>query len=96
METACTNNIPEQIATKRGTTSAAMMTDWMRIFNAHALPRCDFSIPVGFRPTTISVRDWYSLRCLVREISPDTYEQNKQWLEERIYAEEEKLVRNFQ
>ena len=79
LETAITNNIPVEVAKKQDMTPESMFTEWMIKFRAHVTETCEFTIAPDFCPTG-RVRDWYSLRQLVREIHPDIATRNEQWL----------------
>ena len=87
METAITNNIPVEVAQKHNKTPESMFADWMFLFRTHVPGQCEFMIEPNFQPKA-RVRDWYSLRQLVKEICPDIYTRNQQWLGGLIDDEE--------
>ena len=80
MDTAITNNIPEEHAAKHGKTSDAMFTEWMESFRAHAKLECGFKIEPDFVPNS-RVRNWKNLYELVKEISPDICSEHEHWLQ---------------
>ena len=87
LESAITNNIPVEVAQKQDMTPESMFTEWMDLFRAHVQGRSEFTIEPSFKPNT-RVRDWYSLCQLVKEICPDIYTRNQQWLGGLIADEE--------
>ena len=92
MDVACTNNIPEQVAAKHGTTSEDLMAIWTRTFDEHSSAKCQFAVPPKFVPEN-DVRDWYSLCSLLKEIWPEMYNVNREWLQKYIAAEEPQVQR---
>ena len=87
METAITNNIPVEVAAKQDMTPESMFTEWMTLFRAHVTESCEFTIAPNFYPNA-RVRDWYSLRQLLREIHPVISARNEQWIEGLIDSDE--------
>ena len=79
LESAITNNIPVEVAQKKGMTPESMFAEWMTLFGAHVREATEFTIEPSFTPIS-RVRDWYSLCQLVKEICPAIYNRNKQWL----------------
>ena len=81
MESAITNNIPEQVARKHNTTREDMFSEWMALFRAHVPGECDFTIAPTFSPQSRVGGDWDSLSQLVKEISPGVYHKNHRTLQ---------------
>ena len=81
MESAITNNIPEEVARKHKTTRENMLTEWIELFRAHAPGKCEFTIDPNFTPKTRVRGDWDSLSQLVKEISPEVYKRNQRTLQ---------------
>ena len=76
MESAITNNIPEQVAQKHKRTREDMFSEWMTVFRAHVPGECDFTIAPTFSPQSRVRGDWDSLSQLVKEISVKVYHKN--------------------
>ena len=81
MESAITNNIPEEVARKHNTTREDMFSEWMALFRAHVPGECEFTIDPNFSPKTRVRGDWDSLSQLVKEISPEVYQRNQRTLQ---------------
>ena len=81
MESAITNNIPEQVAQKHKTTREDMFSEWMTLFRAHVSGECDFTIAPTFSPQSRVRGDWDSLSELVKEISGAVYRKNHRTLQ---------------
>ena len=81
LESAITNNIPEEVARKHQTTRENMFTEWIELFRAHAPGKCEFTIDPNFTPKTRVRGDWDSLSQLVKEISVGVYHKNHRTLQ---------------
>ena len=81
MESAITNNIPEQVARKHNTTREDMFSEWMALFRAHVPGECEFTIAPNFSPKSRVRGDWGSLSQVVKEISPGVYHRNHRTLQ---------------